>query len=164
MRNKIFIYLFLFVLLLIIFQYMNQKKIFEVQQNAIESLEVKLNKAKDSLDILNSKNHDINYFTLQGNENAMSYLESLGYEAADVEVMVTNQIYDFNLETGNNPLVPFEGMKGAMKINKLKFLNQKWIQADFTDGTYWGEMILEYYFNEKKELELTPIASFLYPN
>lgn len=164
MRNKIFIYLFLFSLLLIIFLYMNQKKIFEVQLNDIEHLEVKLEKAEDSLAVLNSKIRDLNYFTLQGNENAMTYLENLGYEAADVEAKVTDQIYDFNLEKGNNLLVPFEGMKGDMKINKLKFLNQKWIQADFTDGTYWGEMILEYYFNEKNELELTPIASFLYPN
>jgi hypothetical protein len=60
--------------------------------------------------------------------------------------------------------VPFEGMAGDMKINKLKFLNHKWILADFTDNTYWGEMILEYYFNDKNELELTPIASFLYQN
>jgi hypothetical protein len=55
-------------------------------------------------------------------------------------------------------------MNGDMKINKVKFLNHKWIQADFTDGKFWGEMILEYYFNEKNELELKSLASFLYPN
>jgi hypothetical protein len=84
-------------------------------------------------------------------------------EAADVEAKVSDQIYDFNLKKGNNPLVPFEGMDGDMKINKLKFLNHKWILADFTDGKYWGEMILAYSFNNENELELTTLGSFLYP-
>ncbi|AFL82248.1 hypothetical protein Aeqsu_2798 [Aequorivita sublithincola DSM 14238] len=164
MRNKIFIYLFLFALLFIILQYMNEKTIFESQDNRIEKLEAHVEKDKDSIGSLNDQIRNLNYFTLQGNDNAMNYLEKMGYEAADVEAMVSDQIYDFNLTKGNNPLIPFEGMNGNMKINKLKFLNHKWIQADFNDGTYWGEMILEYVFNEKKEIELTPIASFLYPN
>jgi predicted RNase H-like nuclease (RuvC/YqgF family) len=143
---------------------MNEKSIFESQETKIENLEANIEKENHSIDSLKNQVRDLNYFTLQGNENAMTYLEKLGFEAADVEAMVSDQIYDFNLKKGNNPLVPFDGMNGDMKINKLKFLNHKWIQADFTDGKYWGEMILEYYFNDKKELELTPIASFIYPN
>ncbi|WP_271425100.1 hydrolase [Aequorivita sinensis] len=164
MRKNIYLYLFLFVLLLILFQYMNQKKIFERQENKIEELRERANKAEDSLEVLSLENHNLNYFTLQGNENAMGYLERLGYEAADVETLISEKIYDFNLQKGNNPLVPFEGMNGDMKINKVKFLNHKWIQADFTDGKFWGEMILEYYFKENGDLDLTPIASFLYQN
>ncbi|MDC8001765.1 hypothetical protein POV26_12015 [Aequorivita todarodis] len=164
MRNKIFLYLFLFAMLFIFYQYMNEKKIFESQESRIENLEANIQMAQDSIDKLQNQVRDLNYFTLLGNDNAMTYLEKMGYEAADVEAMVSDQIYDFNLQKGNNPLVPFDGMNGDMKINKLKFLNHKWIQADFTDGKYWGEMILEYHFNDKNELELTPIASFLYPN
>lgn len=157
-------YLFFFALLFIFYQYMNEKKIFESQDARIEKLEATIKTGNNSIDSLQNQVRDLNYFTLLGNENAMTYLEKMGFEAADVEAMVSDQIYDFNLQKGNNPLVPFEGMNGNMKINKLKFLNHKWIQADFTDGKYWGEMILKYYFNEKKELELTPIASLLYPN
>ena len=157
-------YLFFFALLFIFYQYMNEKKIFESQDARIEKLEANIKAGNSSIDSLQNQVRDLNYFTLLGNDNAMTYLEKMGFEAADVEAMVSDQIYDFNLQKGNNPLVPFEGMNGNMKINKLKFLNHKWIQADFTDGKYWGEMILEYYFNEKKELELTPIASLLYPN
>lgn len=157
-------YLFLFALLFIIYQYMNEKSIFESQESQIEKLEAKVQKYNDSIEKMRGEIRNLDYFTLQGNENAMTYFENLGFEAAAVEAMVSDQIYDFNLQKGNNPLVPFEGMNGDMKINKLKFLNHKWILADFTDNTYWGEMILEYYFNDKKELELTPIASFLYQN
>lgn len=164
MRKKIFIYLFLFALLFIVYQYMNEKSIFESQETKMEKMEATIRQYGDSIEQLNNRVRDLNYFTLLGNDNAMTYFENRGYEAAEVEAMVSDKVYDFNLQKGNNPLVPFEGMAGDMKINKLKFLNHKWIQADFTDNTYWGEMILEYYFNDNKELELTPIASFLYQN
>ncbi len=163
MKNKIFLYLFLFALLFIIYQYMNEKSIFESQENKIENLEAKVQKQNDSIDYLNNQLVNLDYFTLQGNDNAMTYFENQGFEAAAVEAKVSDAIYEYNFEKGNNPLVPFDGMNGDMKINKLKFLNHKWILADFTDGKYWGEMILEYSFNEKKELVLNTIASFLYP-
>lgn len=156
-------YLFLFALLFIIYQYMNEKSIFEAQGTKIEKLEAKVQKDNDSIALLTNEMASLNYFTLQGNENAMTYLESLGFEAAAVEATVSDAIYEYNFEKGNNPLVPFDGMNGDMKINKLKFLNHKWIQADFTDGKYWGEMILEYSFNDKNELVLNTLASFLYP-
>ncbi|MDN3724003.1 hypothetical protein QRD02_06385 [Aequorivita sp. SDUM287046] len=142
---------------------MNEKKIFESQESRIETLEATIETNNDSIAQLQTQVRDLNYFSLLGNDNAMTYLEKMGYEAADVEAMVSDRIYDFNLTKGNNPLVPFEGMNGEMKINKLKFLNHKWILADFSDGKYWGEMILEYYFNEKNELELTTLGSLLYP-
>lgn len=143
---------------------MNEKKIFESQETKIEKLEAKSQMESDSLGVLQDRIMNLDYFTLQGNENAMTYLEKMGYEAAEVEAMVSDQIYDYNLTKGNNPLVPFEGMNGDMKINKLRFLNHKWILADFTDGKYWGEMILEYSFNENNELNLKTVSSFLYPN
>lgn len=164
MKRQLFLYLFLFALLLLIFQYMNEKSIFEAQETKIENLRAKAEKEKDSISVLNDKIGDLNYFTLQGNENAMAYLESFGYDAAEIESLVSDQIYDQNLVKGNNPLVPFEGMNGDMKINKLKFLNHKWIQADFTDGTYWGEMILDYSIDKEKGLVLNVIASLIYPN
>lgn len=163
MRSKLFLYLFLFALLLVIFQYMNQKSIFESQEIKIENLKAKLDKANDSLVVLNNKVADLNYFTLQGNDKAMTYLENFGYEAAAIEDLITEEIYQQNTVRGNNPLVPFEGIEGDMKVNKLRFLNNKWLLADFTDGIYWGEMILEYSINEKKELVFHTIGSFMYP-
>ncbi len=163
MRRQIFLYLFLFVLLLLIFQYMNEKSIFETQENTIENLRGSKEKATDSISKLNQRVADLNYFTLQGNENAMSYLESQGFESKELENFISEQIYEQNLIKGNNPLVPFDGMDGDMKINKLKFLNHKWILADFTDGSYWGEMILEYSVKENGDLTFNTIGSLIYP-
>ena len=88
MKRTLFMYLFLFTLLFAIFQYMNEKKIFEKQENKIEkqrntisNLKNELLILKDSLEILSNENLSCNYFTLQGNENAVSYIEKLGFES-----------------------------------------------------------------------------------
>ena len=164
MKNKIFIYLFLFTLLFVILQYMNEKRIFESQEAEIENLKGKVRQYHDSIIALETEIRDTDYFGFLGNDAAMTYFENMGFEASQVQALVSGKIYDSNLHSGNNPLVPLEGMNGPMKINKLEFLNHKWVQADFTDGKYWGEMILEYTFNNEKELKLNVISSFLYPN
>ena len=166
MKRAIFMYLFFFTLLFVIFQYMNEKKIFGKQENKIESQRNKIKKLKDQVKVITDSLEslsNVDYFSLQGNENAISYIESLGFEALEIETFVSDYIYDQNLKKGNNQLVPYEGINGDMKINKLKFLNHKWILADYTDGRYWGEMVLEYYVTKNREIELKQISSLMYP-
>lgn len=164
MKSKIFLYLFLFAVLFIIFQYMNEKKIFEAQEKQIENLSETVKTQNDSIASLQDTIFELGYFSLQGNENAMTYLENYGYDSQEVEALVSNEIHNQNSIEADNPFVPFQGMNNTMKINKIKFLNHKWIQADFTDGTYWGEVLMEYNLNEKNELTLHTIASLLYPS
>jgi hypothetical protein len=143
---------------------MNEKSIFESQEKKIASLTEIITTASDSISRLYEMVSDLNYFTLQGNENAVTYFERLGFEAMGVETMVSEVIYDKNLLKGGNPLIPLAGTHGEMRINKLKFLNHRWVLADFSDGTNWGEMIIEYFFDENKELQLSTIGAVLYPN
>jgi hypothetical protein len=163
MKSKIFMYLFFFAILLVVFQYMNQKSIFESQEKTINAITDSLKQRNDSIDSLYEEVGDLRYFTLQDNDNAMTYLENLGLDAAEVENSVAEVIYEKNLIKGGNPLIPLAGMDGEMRVNKLRFLNHRWIQAEITDGSYWGEMIIEYYYNDQMELELTAISSVLYP-
>ena len=166
MKRAIFMYLFFFTMLFVIFQYMNEKKIFGKQENKIESQRNKINKLKDQVKVITDSLEslsNVDYFSLQGNENAISYIESLGFEALEIETFVSDYIYDLNLKKGNHKLVPYEGINGDMKINKLKFLNHKWILADYTDGRYWGEMVLEYYVTKDRKIELKQISSLMYP-
>ncbi len=164
MKNKIFMYLFFFALLFVIFQYMNEKTIFESQDKKIQILTEKKIKGLDSIEVLNERIANLNYFTLQGNDNAMAYFESLGLESATVEREVADAIYDQILKNGNNNLIPFADTNGTMKVNKLKFLNHRWIIADFSDGSSWGEMIVEYFYDDRMKLQLRTIGSALYPN
>ena len=64
-------YLFFFAALFVIFQYMNQKKIFEDQESTISTLSDSVKERNDSIVGLTDRISDLNYFTLQGNENAM---------------------------------------------------------------------------------------------
>ena len=164
MRNKIFMYLFFFAVLFILFQYMNEKSIFENQEKQISSL-TKQKKEKDS--IMNLQENamlELNYFNLMNNDKAMTYIENLGLEAAAVQNRVRDQIYDLNVGSNGNPLVPVDGMEGKMRINKVRFLNHRWVIADFSDGSYWGEVLIEYFFDENNELLLKTIDGVLYPN
>lgn len=141
---------------------MNEKQIYESQESQIAVLTKKLETTEEEKDSLTSQMMDVNYFTLQGNDNAMTYFENMGYEASDIENKVREYIYDQNGIKGKNPIVPYDGIEGKMKINKVKFLNHRWIVADFTDGTYWGEMVLEYYINNDESIDLNVIGSLLY--
>ena len=162
MKKSMFMYLFFFAVLFIIFQYANEKVIFGSQEKQIAALSEQLQVAKDSLKTTVTFVDDATYFTLQGNENAIEYIERLGLEAYDVEQMITDQVYDKNGNAGGNPIIPLKGVNGDFRINKIKFVNHRWILADFSDGSNWGEMIIEYFFDENNELELSPLSSLLY--
>lgn len=163
MRHKIIFYLFIFSVLMLLFMYMNQKRIYENQEAKIIDLREKADFYKGLNEALTEENFDLNYFTLMGNDNAMTYFENFGFEAQFMQDMVTEQIYNQNLAEGDHPLVPYVGMEGKMKINKVRFLNHRWVIADFSDGRYWGEMILEYNLDENNDLTLRTVASLLYP-
>jgi hypothetical protein len=142
---------------------MNEKTIFESQEKQIASLSERVETSQDSILTLAETTSDLNYFTLLGNENAMTYFEKLGFEAAQVQNMVSEAIYEKNVENGGNSLIQVAGTDGIMRVNKLKFLNHRWIVADFSDGSNWGEMIIEYFFDENNNLQLTTIGTVLYP-
>lgn len=142
--------------------YMNQKRIYEDQESKINDLKERVDFYKGLNESLTNENFDLNYFTLLGNDNAMSYFENYGLEADFMQQMVSEQIYAQNRGEGDNPLIPYVGMEGKMKINKIRFLNHRWVIADFTDGRYWGEMLLEYNLDENEDLTLKTIASLLY--
>ena len=46
--------------------------------------------------------------------------------------------------------------------NKIRLLNHKWILTDFTDGKYWGEMIMTYEITDKQELKFKLLDHLLY--
>lgn len=163
MRGKIFLYLFIFMLMFTIFIYVNDKKILDSRDANIESLEGRLASAEVETEKLREENFKLNYFSLSNNEEAITYFENRGIDAVELENLIIDEIISRNRAGEDHGLVPFEGMEGAMRINKVKVLNHKWIIADFTDGTYWGELFISYDIDENNKLEFTTERSFLYP-
>ena len=163
MKNKILLYLFIFAALFAIFIYVNDKKILDDQIEKIVSLQKQLDELEAEEE--NAKmtgSEDFYDFSLKRNEPAITYFEINGFEAAEIERKVQDVLIDMNKSSEDNKMVPFEGMSGPMRINKVKLLNHKWLIANFTDGEHWGEILLKYYINEDGSVEFEALNSFLY--
>ncbi len=167
MKNKIFMYLFIFTALFVLFQFMNAKKAKESYDAKIENLQKRI-KEQDSLkttivDSLIDINMDLTYFSLESNEDAVSYFEEMGYDPAKLALTISDKIIEENKPGKDNPIIPFVGMEGNMAINKVRLLNHKWIIADFTDGVYWGELFIIYDVRKDGVIDFEVEKSFLYP-
>lgn len=157
-------YLFIFSLLFTIFIYVNDKKILDSKEERIENLETKLEEVEAELETSDlSSEIEQDYFSLKNNEDAITYFENKGIDSEDLILKIEDAIISKNSAEEDNPLVPHDGMDGAMRINKIKVLNHKWIIADFTDGSYWGEIFLSYEVMDNGELKFQTEKSFLYP-
>ena len=163
MKSRIYMYLFFFSILLALFMYVNQSAIFERQTAVINSLEQKQSVLKDSVTTLKQEISELLYFDLLTNDSARTYFEQIGLEPEDVANQVKELIYEYNLQKGGNPLVPFANANGQWRINRIKFLNHRWIIADCSDGRAWGELWIEYFFDQEGQLDLTVESSVLYP-
>jgi hypothetical protein len=71
-------------------------------------------------------------------------------------------LLETNETPGDNPLVPYEGMNGDFKLNKIKLLNHRWIIVDFSDGQYWGELLLNYEVQDDLSVDFTLMNHLLY--
>ncbi|PRX49783.1 hypothetical protein [Salegentibacter salegens] len=163
MRKNILLYLFIFSLLFTIFIYVNDKKILDARDAKIQSLKAEVERLESETDSVAALDENSGYFSLMDNEDAMTYFENKGIEAAEVLEAIENELMNQNKVDIDNSYVPFEGMEGDMHINKIKVLNHKWVIADFTDGTYWGEVFFTYFIDEDGNPELIAEKSFIYP-
>lgn len=161
MKNKIFLYLFIFALLYIIFQYMNAKKADTYFTEKVASLETRVDSLEAENRRLLDKNLDLSYFSLVENDMASAYYAEKGIDPGELALKIKDTIIGMN-GAEDNPLVPFPGMMGIMRINHIHVLNNKWIQADFTDGTYWGEVLLEYFVEDDGTISFNSLDGFLY--
>lgn len=163
MREKIYLYLLVFVFVILVFLYKFQSSVFDRQQEDNLGLEKVLRTYKERNKDLEAKLLDANYFSLEQNENALSYLEEVYKLHPDsLKQKIENHFYSKN-GTVDNSLVPYAGMQGIMQINKVKLINHKWAVVDFTDGTYWGEMLAAYFYTPETDLvEIEVLNSFLY--
>ncbi|MBT8257813.1 MAG: hydrolase [Bacteroidia bacterium] len=164
MKKQIFLYLFVFALLLVIFQFVNSKNIIEKYEVDIQALKKEKVEREKAMMKLEDENLDLLYFNLENNDDALSYFERDGLDTAQLVPFLSDELYKLNEVKGEHPLVPYSSMSGKpMLINKVRLLNHKWIITDFTDGEYWGEMLLKYEITENRELKFKVVESLLYP-
>lgn len=122
-------------------------------ENEIESLQ-------DSVQKSNLKVMDMQYFSLENNDDALAYYDHLKLE--NPAGYVSDKLLETNEQKGDNPLIPYEGMQNDFKINKIKVLNHKWILTDFSDGKYWGELLIKYELKDDLGVDFTLVDHLLY--
>ncbi len=163
MRKSFLLYLFVFTALLAVFIYVSGQSMIKSKEEKIEDLQENLSMTERKNDSLFSEVRAQESFTLAANEEALSYLENRGLDPSEVIEKVEAELINRNKADADNDLVPYEGMDGFFRINKIRLLNHKWILASFTDGKYWGDLFLTYEIGEDGKLSVTTKEALLYP-
>lgn len=162
MKKNIILYLFVFTVLILIFQLVNSNRVFANLQGKWKNTISRNEELKDSLFKIQMRLEEQNDFNLEGNEYALRYFENLSIP--NIASYVKDQLYETNLLREKNDLIPYVAMGRTFLINKVKVLNHQWIVADFSDGTNWGEIFLTYQIDKNGRLNFEMREHFLYPN
>jgi ATP/ADP translocase len=159
MKKSLFLYLFIIAALMNVFTYKYySNKSFETEKN----LKTKNKKLNDSLLIMYNNWSDASYFAFENNDRAQNYYEK--YNTVELAEKVKQALLAFNDSPEGNKYVDQPKM-GEQKfiINKIKLLNHRWIIADYSNGSLWGEVILKYFINEDGSITFVTTDSYLYP-
>ncbi|MCA0133502.1 hydrolase [Winogradskyella alexanderae] len=165
MKNRIFMYLFLFSVLLIVFQYVNSKNIIDKYENDIQAYKTNILEQEQRLATLEENNYELAHFNIEGNEAALTYFEDMGYKTEELIPAIIDGLYSMNNYKGeDHPIVPYVSMtESKMVINKVRILNHKWLIADFTDSQNWGEIFVTYEIDENNDLKYKLVEYLMYP-
>ena len=148
MLNKILIYVLVFMSLILIFLTINYTKISNLNESNSKTSKKKFDSLQDKYNLLGRKFRDEIYFSLSDNQEALGYFNNI-----DVDSLVSyirDELYEKNFNKKTDIFIPISNAKNKYLINKIKILNHKWIIADFSNGNRWGEMWIEYHFNENE--------------
>lgn len=124
-------------------------------------------KLTDSLNVMSEKVTDANYFSLENNENAQNYFDNqitgkfISHEK--LIPLVKETLMELNANPKGNPYIGQDQI-GAQKfiINKIKVINHRWLIADYSDGEYWGEVLIKYFVNDDETIAFETINTLLY--
>ena len=160
MKKNIFLYLFVFAALIALFLVMRGTKMANTSADKISTLETEVSSLKDSLEKTQFRLLDMQYFSLENNDDALAYYDHLNLD--NPSRYIEDKLLETNERKGDNPLIPYAGMESDFKINKIKVLNHKWILADFSDGKYWGDLVIKYELKDNLSVDFTLVDHLLY--
>jgi len=102
-------------------------------------------------------------FSLPGNPKSNAYLNQTFKTEKNWNDYLKNELIKTNdNQNGDNPLIPFAGMAGAMRFDDAKVLNHRWIIAHFSDGEYQGEVVVRYDIDKQGKISFKILDQTLY--
>jgi len=158
MKNVI-LYALIFSLLFNVFQYINSTKILEAKDKEVVKVKDRLKISRDSVATL----ANANYFALESDQDAQEYFYSNGLDYQKIAIKVKEDLITLNENKNGNKLVPYEPIDGKpFLINTSKVLNHRWIIAEFSNGDFWGQILIKYFVSEGKPTEFETVETVLY--
>ena len=158
MKNVI-LYALIFSLLFNVFQYINSTKILEAKDKEVVKVKDRLKISRDSVATL----ANANYFALESDQDAQEYFYSNGLDYQKTAIKVKEDLITLNENKNGNKLVPYEPINGKpFLINTSKVLNHRWIIAEFSNGDFWGQILVKYFVSEGKPTEFETVETVLY--
>jgi len=151
--RQLYLYLFLFSLLINVFQYVNDSNVLKAKDEIIE----KSKTYKDSLKIYKNMLKEANYFSIDENKNAQKMFGEYLYE--DVMDKVLTDLTALNTQEGGNPLLPIATDGSKTIIKKANVLNHEWIILFYENDSEIGEMLLKYNFNPNEITKFEVISN-----
>ena len=160
MRKNIYLYLFVFAALVALYLLFSSRNLQKTLDGRAQSLTEKVATLEDSLQAEKLRVLDMQYFSLENNDDALAFYDHL--KLKNPTAYITDKLLETNERKGDNPLIPYAGMESDFKINKIKVLNHKWILADFSDGKYWGDLVIQYELKDDLGVDFTLLDHLLY--
>jgi hypothetical protein len=158
MKNVI-LYALIFSLLFNVFQYINSTKILEAKDKEVVKVKDRLKISRDSVFTL----ANANYFALESDQDAQEYFYSNGLDYQKTAIKVKEDLITLNENKNGNKLVPYEPIDGKpFLINTSKVLNHRWIIAEFSNGDFWGQILVKYFVSQGKPTEFETVETVLY--
>ncbi len=159
MKRQLYLYLFILSTLVAAFTYMYFSKAiaFEKKKNNSE-----LKYLKDSISEITNKLFDADHFSLENNDYAKEYFAD--YNLQKLMPQIKEALLAYNDDPKGNIYTGQEKL-GEQKfiINKIKILNHRWIIADYSDGQYWGDVVLKYFVEKDGKITFQIMDTFIYP-
>lgn len=162
MRRQLYIYLVIFLILTNTFTYMYYKKNAELfakrENNTIN---------KKVMDSLKTEIFKANLFTLENNQMAIDYFENKKtgeyLEANQIKEMIQNSLYETKEKNTINKLIDLENMSDKpFMFDSFRVINHRWVVADFTDGTHFGEVFLKYFIEEDNTVTFEHVQTVIF--
>ena len=158
MKNT-FLYLFILAVLFNVYQYVNSNKILDAKENEVTKIKERLTVARDSIN--NAMYND--YFDIEKDQDAQDYFYNKNLDYEKVMEKVNEDLVSMNTQPKGNSLIPYEPMDGKnFVVNKAKILNHRWIIAEFSNGDFWGQILVKYFHNDDKPTDFETIETILY--
>lgn len=159
MARQLYLYLFIITALLASFTYVYYSKQLKFEKDSKTQM---LKSKSDSIVQLTNQLDESNAFSLLKNEYAQNYF--VNFDVKQLEPSIREQLIAYNDSPAGNVYTGQEKL-GEQKfiINKMKVLNHRWIIANYSDGTYWGEAMIKYFVDDKGKATFQTMDTFIYP-